>query len=165
MYQLKTFCWCRWEVCIGVQLFDAREERQAFQEADQATQQTRQPHLYLADWSKTTSCKLCALQHQENKAGENSRENGVQRALNKWRRHDQILPSIPGAPYLAHEIGVQTITSFISENPHEASEFFLGHEIDMNPLSFLILFQILAQTCKPGKLLSVSISVTDITRW
>ena len=93
-----------------------------------------------ATWSivgrseKISSCKSCAPQ---NKVRGNCREDGVQRALNKWMHtFDQIPPSITWATYLAIEIGVQTITSFISDSPHEASEFSLGHKININHLSF-----------------------------
>lgn len=76
--------------------FDGREERQAFQGVDQATQQARRPHLYLAVPSKTTSCKLCVFRHQWNKEGENSRDEGVQKALNEWLETlDQISPALP----------------------------------------------------------------------
>lgn len=91
-----------------------------------------------ATWSivgrseKITSCKSCALR---NKVRGNCREDGVQRALNKWI-FDQILPSITLATYLALEIRVQTITSFISDSPHEASEFSLRHKINISHLSF-----------------------------
>ena len=105
-----------------------------------------------ATWSvvgrseKITSCKSCALW---NKVRGTCREDGGQRALDKWLdTFDHILPSLTWATYLTLEIGVQTITSFISDSPHEASEFFLGQEININHLSFLILFQLSALTSK-----------------
>lgn len=53
-------------------------------------------HLYLADLSKT-SYKGCALQNQQKEVGENSRENGVERALNEWLEASvPVLPSIAG---------------------------------------------------------------------
>lgn len=97
---------------------------------------------------KITSCKLCALR---NKVRGTYREDGGQRALDKWLdTFDQILTSLTWATYLALEIGVQTITRFVSDSPHKASEFFLGQEININHLSFLILFQISALTSKSG---------------
>lgn len=111
-----------------------------------------------ATWSvvgrseKVTSCKSRALR---NTVRGNCREDGVQRVWDKWLdTFDQILPYITWATYLALEIGVQTITSFVSDSPREASELFLGQEINISHLSFLILFQISALTSKSGELVS-----------
>lgn len=92
-----------------------KRRKAGISEVYQATHQKGQPHLYLADLSETTFCKLCALQHQQKEVGGNRKQRRLQSpeqvagdtCSNPTHPTPHLSPTTR-APGLVHRTGVQT---------------------------------------------------------